>query len=132
MTSLRNALDALASNFATGVLAAIRAASIEDLLAESGGKRPGRGGGTTAGNPGPRTRVTKTGRLARRSEEQIAKAVDQVVSLVKKNKAGLRAEQIKKSLGLDVREMPRILKTGVRTRKLKAKGRKRATVYTAK
>jgi hypothetical protein len=132
-TSLRSALDALAHSFAGGVLAAIRSASIEDLLAESGGTARGsqsrsRGGGTTAGNPGPRTR--KGGRLARRSPEQIANAVHEVVALVKKSKTGLRAEEIKKSLGLDVREMPRILKTGVASKKLKAKGQKRATVYS--
>ena len=38
-TSLRQRLDDLATTFATGVLHAIRGASIEDLLAESGGGR---------------------------------------------------------------------------------------------
>jgi hypothetical protein len=126
--SLRSALDALASSFADGVLQAIRSASIEDLQAESGG-RPRRGGGTTAGNPGPRARATKSGRLARRSEAEILKAVEQVLALVKKNKAGLRAEQIKTALGLQAKEMPRILKTAVAGKKLKKKGQKRATVY---
>ncbi len=130
-SSLRSALDALASSFADSVLQAIRSASIDDLQAESRG-RPARGGGTTAGNPGPRGRTTKSGRLARRSDAQIAQAVESVLSLLKKNKAGLRAEQIKKALDLDVREMPRILKTGVKTKKLKAKGQKRATVYSAR
>jgi len=40
--------------------------------------------------------------------------------------------EIKKALGLDRREVPRILKTAVQTKKLKAKGQKRATVYTAR
>jgi hypothetical protein len=124
-TSLRSALDALAHNFATGVLQAIRSASIEDLQTEAGGA-PRR----ARGNPGPRT--TKTGRLKRRSEEQIAKAVEQVRALVKKSKTGMRSEQIKKALNLDVREVPRILRTGLKTKKLKAKGQKRATTYTAR
>ncbi len=128
-TSLRSALDALAASFASGVLAAIRSASIEDLLAESGGgarRGPGRprSGGTGA-------KTTPGGRLARRSADDIAKAVDQVVALVKKSKTGLRSEQIKKALDLDVREVPRILKTAVKTRKLKARGQKRATTYFA-
>jgi hypothetical protein len=130
--SLRSAVDALAQSFADGVLAAIRSASIEDLQAESGrGRRAGGGGG---GQPDPlrRTRTTRSGRLARRSEEQITKAVDQVVALVKKSKTGLRSEQIKKALHLDVREVPRILKTGLKTKRLRAKGQKRATVYTAR
>jgi hypothetical protein len=134
-TSLRSALDTLAQAFTNGVLAAVRGASIEDLLAESGGAA-GRGagraqrGGTTSGNP--KANTTRSGRLARRSAEEIAKAVDQVVALVKKSKTGLRSEEIKKALGLDRREVPRILKTGRETKKLKAKGQKRATLYSAR
>ena len=114
-----------------------RRRSIEDLLAESGGSVSGRGrarvrgGGDGTGIHVP-TRKTKGGRLARQSPEQIAKAVDQVVALVKKSKTGLRSEEIKKALSLDVREVPRILKTGVKTKKLKAKGQKRATVYSVR
>ena len=44
---------------------------------------------------------------------------------------GLRAEEIRKHLGLDVREVPRVLKEGLRTKKIKAKGQKRATTYRA-
>jgi hypothetical protein len=132
MSSLRSTLDTLAHTFAAGVLTAIRGASLEDLLAESGGGKRRTRGGTTAGNPGPRARKTKGGRLARRSAEEISKAVDGVVALVKKHKAGLRSEEIRKQLGLDTREVPRILKTAVAAKKLKAKGQKRATTYTAR
>jgi hypothetical protein len=134
MPNIRSALDSLAHAFASAVLAAIRGASIEDLLTESGG--PPRGGpgrprrGNEAGNPA-KTRKTRSGRLARRSAEEIANAVNQVVALVNKSKTGLRSEEIRKTLNLDVREVPRILKTGVQTKKLKAKGQKRATTYSA-
>ncbi len=130
-TALRSALDALASTFADAVLAAIRGASIEDRQAESGrsGRRARAEGG--GGKPAPVARRGKKGRLARRSGEQIATAVDEVVALVKKSKTGLRSEEIKKALGLDVREVPRILKTALAKRKLRAKGQKRATTYTA-
>jgi hypothetical protein len=129
-TTLRSALDTLAQSFTTGVLAAIRSASIEDLLAESGNAARRGGGRTTAGSLTAKT--TKSGRLARRSAEDIAKAVDGVVALVKKSKTGLRSEEIKKALNLDVREVPRVLKTGVQSKKLKAKGQKRATVYSVR
>jgi hypothetical protein len=125
---LRSALDSLAHTFATGVLSAIRGASIEDLLAESGARRGPRGGTATTV---PRARKANGGRLVRRSPEQIAKAVDAVVSLVRKSKTGLRAEEIRKALDLDVREMPRILKTGVATKRLTSKGQKRSTTYSA-
>jgi hypothetical protein len=126
-TSLRSQLDELASNFTDGVLAAIRTASIEDLLAESqGGRRaPARGGG---GQPDP---LRKGGRLARRTQEQIEAMLAKVIAAVRATGGkGLRSEEIRKGLGLDVREVPRVLKEGLRTRKLRAKGKKRATVYS--
>lgn len=125
-TSLRSQLNDLAQSFADGVLAAIRSASLEDLLAESGGGRRARGedGGV---QPAPRRRL---GRLPRRSQEQIEATLAKVVAAVKATRGkGLRAEEIRKELGLDRREVPRVLKEGLHTKKLKAKGRKRATVY---
>ena len=140
-TSLRSALNDLAQTFADSVLAAIRSATIQDLHAEGGGwsssGRSGRGaraaGGGGGGQPDPLrgARKTKNGRLARRSPEDIAKTLAQVVALVKKTRAGMRSEQIRKALKLDVREVPRVLKEGVKTKLLKSKGQKRATVYRA-
>lgn len=126
-TSLRSVLNDLASEFANGVLAALRSASLEDLQAEAGGGRA-RGGG---GQPDPLRRAK--GRLARRTQEQIDATLAKVVAAVKATKGkGLRAEEIKTALGLDKREMPRVLKEGLAKKKLKAKGQKRATTYTAR
>jgi hypothetical protein len=127
-TSLRSQLDDLATTFADSVLAAIRTASLEDLLAESGarGGRPAPGGGG-GGRPDP---LRKQGRLARRTQEQIEATLAKVIAAVKATHGeGLRAEDIREALGLDVREVPRVLKEGLRTKKLKAKGQKRATRY---
>jgi hypothetical protein len=136
-SSLRMNLRSLADNFASAVLDAIRSASLEELLSDAGGSRPsGRGRGfATAGDgagAGPsRGGRRSSGRLPRRSPEQIAKALDDVVALVKKHKNGLRAEQIRAELGMQAKEMPRILAEGLAKRKLKRRGRKRATTYTA-
>ena len=134
MSTLRSSLDALAQTFASNVLDAIRGASLRELLAESGSaprRGPGRPrGGTTEGNPGPRK--TKNGRLARRSPADPARALDAITILLRKNKEGLRSEQIRKMLRLDVREVPRVLKEGLSKKKLKSKGQKRATVYTVR
>lgn len=128
--ALRTQLNELAKSFTEGVLAAIRTASIEDLLAESGGggrRSRDEGGG---GQPDP---LRKGGRLARRSHEQIVATLAKVVAAVRATRGqGLRAEDIRKQLGLDVREVPRVLKEGLRTKKLKTKGRKRATTYSAR
>jgi hypothetical protein len=130
---LRSNLAVLAQSFANAVLAAIRGASLEELLAESGGgvrRGPGRPrrSGTTSAAPSSRR---SSGRLARRSPEQIAKALDQVVALVKGKKDGLRAEQIRAALKMESKEMPRVLKEGLAKKKLKARGQKRATTYSA-
>jgi hypothetical protein len=141
-TSLRSALDSLAINFASAVLDAIRGASLDELVAESGGaprRGPGRprGSSTTKAAPaaarasGPSAKKTKGGRLARRSPADIAKALGQIVALVKTKKAGLRSEEIRKALKLDVREVPRVLKEGLTKKKLRSKGQKRATTYFA-
>lgn len=71
------------------------------------------------------------GRLPRRSLEDITKALEQVVALVKKSKTGLRAEQIRQQLDMQAKEMPRVLKEGLAKKALKSKGQKRATTYTA-
>jgi hypothetical protein len=146
-SNLHTRLNDLASSFTDGVLHAIRSASLDELLAESGGgrsapvgRRPRAGGGGGGGGAAavvaaaasPKTKTTRSGRLARRSPEQIAEAIDQVVNLVKKSKAGLRSEEIRKQLSLDVREVPRILRTAVASKKLKSKGQKRATTYSAR
>lgn len=131
-TSFRSSLDTLASSFADSVLAAIRGASLDELLAEGAGG-PKRGPRRPNGASATPTdgRGATSGRLPRRSDEDIAAALDKVVALVKKNKNGLRAEQIRGELKMQAKEMPRILKEGLSTKKLKAKGRKRATTYTA-
>jgi hypothetical protein len=135
--TLRSNIQAAAAVFTSSVLEAIRGASLEELLAESGGgggkRGPGRPPRALAGvtGGGRRGRAARTGRLKRRSPEDIAAALDRVVALVKKSKAGLRAEQIREQLRMQSKEMPRILKEGLSKKKLKAKGQKRATTYTA-
>jgi hypothetical protein len=135
MPTLRSSLQDLASTFASSILDAVRGASLEELLAHSGGsprREPSRlpmEKAASAAAAAPRAR--KLGRLHRRSPEQIANALDRVVALVKGNKDGLRAEQIRAALKMQSKEMPRVLREGLAKRKLKAKGQKRATTYTA-
>jgi hypothetical protein len=135
MPTLRSTLHDLANSFASSVLDAIRGASLEELLGEAGGsarRGPGRPPRSTARPTASATpRARKPGRLARRSPEQIAKALDQVIALVKSKNDGLRAEQIRAALKMQSKEMPRVLQEGLAKKKLKAKGQKRATTYTA-
>lgn len=135
MSTLQSNLHNLATSFAESVLDAIRGASLQELLGETSGaprRGPGRpkAAATPEGNGKP-ARVARSGRLQRRSPEDIAKALDQVVALVKKSKTGLRAEQIRQQLGMEAKEMPRILKEGLDKKAIKSRGQKRATTYTA-
>jgi hypothetical protein len=128
--SLRSALDSLAKSFAESVLDAIHGASLDELVAENRGASR-RGPGQPDPLKAPIAKKTKGGRLARRSPEEIAKALDLVAKLLKTHPKGLRAEEIRKAFGLDAREMPRILKQGLAKKKLKSRGQKRATTYSA-
>lgn len=130
--SLRSKLSDLADSFANSVLDAIRGASLEDLIAGGGNREPSRARSAPTPKPTSKpTRSTSPGRLPRRSSEDIEQILDQVVSLVKSHKEGLRAEQIRSELGMQAKEMPRVLKEGLVKRKLRSKGQKRATTYFA-
>src|SRR5271169_3821011 len=100
MPNLRSALDSLAQSFASAVLDAIRTASLDELVGETRGNRPGarRSRGSSTPKSGPtvaggsaRTPKPRGGRLARRSPEDIARTLAQVVGLVKASKTGLRS-----------------------------------------
>ena len=109
-----------------GEAAAPKAASLQELLAEGGVQRRGpvRARGSSPARP------KKSGRLARRSPDQIKTLLDKVVSAIRSTRGkGLRAEQIRAQLGLQANEMPRVLREGVASKKLKSKGQKRSTTY---
>jgi hypothetical protein len=134
MPNLRSHLQDLAHRFADEVLSAIRHANLQELVSDSPSstrarRGPGRPRMAHAGGVSAPPKSTKRGRLARRSPEDIAKTLAQVVSLVKGKKEGLSSEQIQKSLRLDRREVPRILSTGLAKKSLSKKGQKRATRY---
>src|SRR5580658_6649730 len=104
--SLRSKLNELAAQFADAIVNAIRGSSLEELLAQTGGDGPRRGPGRPRGPAAttePKARGRRPGRLPRRSAEEIAAELDRVVGLVKKSKAGLRAEEIRATLKMQSR-----------------------------
>jgi hypothetical protein len=140
MPTLKAQLQSLAHAFVEQVVEAIRGTSLQELVSNGAGTvgsgrraRAAAGGG---GQPDPLSIPTqptrKSGRLPRRSAEEIAKRLDKIVLLVKTQKNGLRAEEIRSKLGMEPREMPRILKEGLSKKKLTSKGQKRATTYFAR
>jgi hypothetical protein len=139
MPDLRSELSAIASRFADDVLAAIRSASLDDLLAEdAAGPRRGRRPRAAAATPAPHVSTAPTtrkpkivgGKLARRSAADIEKALGLVVAALKATKSsGMRSEEIQKVVGLDKRELPRVLRMGLAKKALRSKGEKRARKY---
>ena len=134
MPTLRSQLDALAANFARQILAALQGASLQELLGTTGkgGVRNGRSAPPDARKVSPPRGPKSSGRLPRRSADEIAAMLSKIVLLVKTHKGGLRAEEIRSQLGMQSKEMPRILKEGISTKKLASKGQKRATTYFVK
>ena len=53
------------------------------------------------------------------------------MSLVENSPRGMRAEQIRSELGMQAKELPRVLGEGLATRRLRKRGHKRATTYYA-
>jgi hypothetical protein len=102
-----------------GMAGAARARRAKKAASAMAGGRPGR----------PMRRGS--GRLKRRSGDDIKKALVEIVSLVERHPKGMRAEEIRSELGMQAKEMPRILGEGLASRKLKKRGHKRATTYYA-
>jgi hypothetical protein len=113
MSSLRASLDGLVSTFTGSILEAVRRSSVEELA--------------RLGTAPAEEHVT--GRLRRRSAAEITHALVRVIALLDGRPGGMRVKEIRLALGMDPREMPRVLQEGLRRRLLQTDGRKRATTY---
>jgi hypothetical protein len=125
--TLRSTLNQLAVEFVQNVLKAIRSASLEELLEETGSAARARlgAGAVAAGRK-------KGARLGRRSADDIAAVVDRIVDLLGRNPEGLRAEQIRSELGLLPKELPRPIADALAEKRISKHGQRRATTYFAK
>jgi len=147
MSNLRSTIEALASQFASSVLGALRSASIDELVNVAGA---GGGGGAVRRGPGrpraaaaatavaveaesasPRGRRGRGGRLGRRSADDISAMIESIVGALQKAGSGQRAEQIRETLGVEAKELPRPLAEAISTGRITKTGQKRATTYFA-
>jgi hypothetical protein len=144
--TLRDTIHRLAVDFAAGVLGVVRGASLEDILAETGGavrRGPGRPPSQAVASRvlerSPRAaqahrprRTGRKGRLQRRSASDIGHVVDKIVELLSGKSKGLRAEQIRAALDLSSKELPRPIALALSSKKISKTGQKRATTYFAR
>ena len=133
MSTLRQTIEAQALQFATAIVQALRSASLDELVSitAGGGRAPSRAPATKTPVAAAPKVAKKAGRLGRRSPADIARTLDNIVTVLAAHPEGLRAEQIKAALSLDTREVPRPIAEGLKSGVLKKSGQKRATVYFA-
>ncbi len=100
-----------------------------ELTEEGGGTKPDRKPGRRVAGGSKST----SARLPRRSAEEIDAVADKVASLLKTKKNGMRAEEIRAKLKMDVRELPRVIKAALAAKKIAVlSGNKRSTTYGIK
>jgi hypothetical protein len=114
MPALNPRRDSIDHSFVADVVAAVRRASLGELVAPGGrtvgnGRRARRVAAATTESQAPRA-ARSSGRLRPRSAEKISTAVGRVVELLHKHKYGLLAEQTRAKVGLQAKDMPRLLK----------------------
>jgi hypothetical protein len=143
-TPLQSALSSISEEFAQKVFELIRSSFIAELgnVTLSPGAAPALRARKTAPKAAPKAAAPKAKsepakkggakevRLARRSPESIAKALDSIVGLLQK-KGGIGSEEIQKTLGLARNEIARPIALGISTGALRKVGEKRATKYYA-
>lgn len=127
-TSLRTTIHELSRAFAAQLLDALRATSLDEILAEARGGAPAKKTGKAAApaKAPARTRATTV--------QQIVSTVtvDAIVSILKKHKGGLRAELLRKELGAAKPAFNYHASKAIAEGKIRKTGQKRATTYFAK
>jgi len=125
--TIQDLAQTLAVDFASAVVKAVTDLPISELARALPAPRRAAGEGRAKKEP-----KGKSGRLQRRTPKQIAAVGDDVVAFLKKHPDGVRSEQIREGLGLDKREVPRVLQQAIADGKIKIlHGEKRATTYGA-
>jgi hypothetical protein len=137
MSTLKTSIESLANEFVTGILVAIRGASLEEVLGTAGSTRrgPGRPRGSVSSRSTARAaapaRRPRTGKRIRRSTKDIAGVAERIVAFVTKHAKGVRSEQIRKELGIAKNAWMKPLEMALSSKKLRKTGEKRSTTYFA-
>ncbi len=132
--SLHATINELASKFAHDLLRALRAASLDELVRETA---PGHVRASSASSHTPRAPQRKSGgKRIRRSPEELNEYANRIVALVAKHPKGIRAEDLKRALGIPpgnigAKVFTKPLAFALASKKLTKRGARRATTYFA-
>ena len=129
--SLKKTIESMAETFADGLLRAIRAASLDELLGATE-VRPAGPPRAKAGSSAPKTRRSRAGQRGRRSPKQIATVMASVVAALKGAKDGMRSEDLQKALSVDKKTIVRPITAALEAKVIRKTGQKRATRYFAR
>ena len=128
---LHATINELASRFAHDLVRALRGASLDEIIAETSAdhSRPTRKRTTAAV-----ARTRSNGKRIRRSAEQLQVFADRIVALVLKHPKGIRAEELKRAMGVapgnvGAKVFTHPLGVALRSGKIKKRGQRRATLY---
>jgi uncharacterized Zn finger protein len=81
--------------------------------------------------PAAPTLPSRGRRLSPRGPASVDEVVDRIIELLRRNKRGLRAEQIRAALGLEAKALSRSIAAALAAKKVRTTGRTRATTYFA-
>jgi hypothetical protein len=128
--SLRSQMSELAASLVESILATARSAPLEQLWADPRGARhePHRNGGGMADRP---PAVDSSGDARGGSTQTAAKTLELIVLLLRGQPGGMRAEHLRKKLGVSKPQITGAIKQGLETKKIVRKGERRATTYFA-
>jgi hypothetical protein len=122
--SIQSLIQDLATKFASDVLDAVRSVSLEELAAVTKSSVP-----SAVELPSTKSLPRSSKRLGRRTQREIDKVVDRIVSLLGQHPKGLRAEELRTLLAIHRKELPRPLADALAGHKIVKSGQKRATTY---
>ena len=142
MSVLNELITDLASEFAAKLVVALGKLSLDEIgeFAEISGVPSSRDVGRPVGRPASVGRkathsvekTTKTGgKRVRRTAGDIHEIVDSIVAFVRKCEDGATAENIRFTLGLERKDLPRPIAEALASGLLRKVGQKRATTYFA-
>lgn len=114
---LQRTIEGLAERFASALLAAVRSASLDEILGESGAVRRDTKSSAPARTKGPAP--AKTGGLS----------VQAIVAELRKHRSGLRAEHLRKALGASKNTFNYHATKAIAENAIRKTGEKRATTY---
>ena len=121
---MTEAIQDASKSFAEELVAELSSTTIEGLFGSTG---------STAAAPRSKGSAKGSGRLPRRSAEDLAAAANDVFALLRKAPDGMRSEEIREQLGMEKKELPRVLKEGIESGQIVVlAGQKRSTTYGAK